>query len=248
MTHYCIIGGGRLARHFSHYFRLRGIPHSQWQRKTADKPCADKALLKQVTADASHILLLISDQAIMDFIAENDFLTDKILIHCSGAHSYPSIAGVHPLMTFGEELYDLVTYEAIPLVCEGSTRADFQFDQLFPQLNNPIHIIPAGQKALYHAYCVCAGNFSQLLWQLSAEGLQARLGLPAEVLEPYLQKNLENFFNQGSAALTGPLARGDQKTIDANLAALENQPLAAIYRQFSTIFLPAADLCTSGGQ
>jgi len=46
--------------------------------------------------------------------------------------------------------------------------------------------------------------------------------------------------------LTGPLARGDQKTIDANLAALKNQPLAAIYKQFSKTFLPAADLSTSG--
>ncbi|MCF6226267.1 MAG: DUF2520 domain-containing protein [Xanthomonadales bacterium] len=246
MPNYCIIGGGRLARHFSHYFRLLGIPHTQWQRTPTDNPCADKTLLKQVIANASHILLLISDQAITEFVAENGFLADKILIHCSGANSYPSIAGVHPLMTFGEELYDLATYEAIPMVCEASSRVDFQFPQLFPQLKNPVHIIPPEQKALYHAYCVCAGNFSQLLWQMSADGMQSRLGLPVEVLEPYLQKSLENFFSQGPTALTGPLARGDQKTIDANLAALKNQPLAAIYKQFSKTFLPAADLSTSG--
>ncbi|MCF6264080.1 MAG: DUF2520 domain-containing protein [Xanthomonadales bacterium] len=247
MTNYCIIGGGRLARHFSHYFRLLGIPHSQWRRTPADKPCADKVRLKQATADASHVLLLINDQAIAKFVSGNDFLAGKILIHCSGAHSYASIAGVHPLMTFGEELYDLATYEAIPMVCEASSHEEFQFQHLFPQLNNPVHIIPPEQKALYHAYCVCAGNFSQLLWQMSAEEMQARLGLPVEVLEPYLQKNLENFFSQGSTALTGPLARGDQKTINANLAALKNQPLAAIYQQFSKAFLPAADLSTSGG-
>jgi len=197
MPNYCIIGGGRLARHFSHYFRLLGMPHSQWRRTPADKSCADKSLLKQATADASHILLLINDQAIAEFVSENGFLADKILIHCSGANSYPSIAGVHPLMTFGEELYDLATYEAIPMVCESSSRADFQFPQLFPQLKNPVHIIPAEQKALYHAYCVCAGNFSQLLWQMSADGMQSRLGLPVGVLELYLQKNWKIFSARG---------------------------------------------------
>ncbi|MBE9548155.1 MAG: DUF2520 domain-containing protein [Proteobacteria bacterium] len=237
MTNYTIIGGGRLARHFSHYFRLLGIPYTRWQRS----PVKDTCDLKQAVAEASHVLLLISDKAIPGFLAENQFLYKKILIHCSGAHDFPSVAGVHPLMTFGESLYDLPAYTAIPMICEESINPDFQFSHLFPQLRNPVHIIPAGKKALYHAYCVCAGNFSQLLWQMSSDGLQSELGLPADVLQAYLQKNLENYCSQGKAALTGPLVRGDKETIKANLAALENQPLETIYRQFSKLDLTAAE-------
>jgi len=236
MTNYTIIGGGRLARHFSHYFRLLGIPHTQWQRSTGD--AGD---LIQAVAEASHVLLLISDKAIPGFLAENQFLYNKTLIHCSGAHSFINVAGVHPLMTFGEELYDLPAYTAIPMVCEQSMNPDFQFSRLFPQLNNPVHAIPAGQKALYHAYCVCAGNFSQLLWQMSTEGMQAELGLPADALKPYLQQNLDNFFSHGKFALTGPLVRGDKETIKANLKALENQSLQAIYHQFSKLDFTIAE-------
>jgi predicted short-subunit dehydrogenase-like oxidoreductase (DUF2520 family) len=236
MTNYTIIGGGRLARHFSHYFRLLGIPHTQWQRSTGE----DADDLIQAVADASHVLLLISDKAILRFLAENQFLYKKILIHCSGAHSFINVAGVLPLMTFGEDLYDLPAYAAIPMVCEQSANPNFQFSRLFPQLNNPVHTIPAKQKALYHAYCVCAGNFSQLLWQMSTEGMQAELGLTADALKPYLQQNLDNFFNQGKSALTGPLVRGDKETIKTNLEALENQSLQAIYHQFSKLdFTPA---------
>ncbi len=234
MNKYTIIGGGRLARHFSHYFQLLDIPFNQWQRTSID---ADELKLRHTTAESTHILLLISDRAIPEFLATYTFLSEKILIHCSGAHSYSGLAGVHPLMTFGEELYDLTAYEAIPMICEKNSNADFLFPQLFPQLKNPVHYISAEQKALYHAYCVCAGNFSQLLWQMSTQGMHTQLGLPSEVLHPYLQQNLENFFKQGSASLTGPLVRGDTNTVAANLAALENQPLESIYRQFSELFL-----------
>lgn len=236
MTKYTIIGGGRLARHFSHYFRLLGIPHKQWQRSAAESHSLSEAI-----AEASHVLLLISDKAIPGFLAAHQFLHKKILIHCSGAHSYPNVAGVHPLMTFAEDLYALPAYTAIPMICEESPNPDHQFNRLFPQLCNPVHTIPTEQKALYHAYCVCAGNFSQLLWQMSSEAMHTELGLPTAVLQPYLQQNLENFFSQGKAALTGPLVRGDKETIKANLDALENQPLQAIYRQFSNLVLTPAE-------
>ncbi len=227
-THYTIIGGGRLARHFAHYFSLLGISYNQWQRSSTSSARS----LQEKLNDSSHILLLISDSAISEFLQQHPFLYEKTIIHCSGAHSFPGTIGVHPLMTFGDDYYALDVYTSIPMVCEASTQAEQQFGQLFPQLNNPVYSIRAEDKALYHAYCVSAGNLSQIIQQLSTEGIQ-RLGLPAEILHPYLSQNLKNFISEGNSSLTGPLVRSDQLTIDANLAALKGLPMENIYRQIA---------------
>ena len=239
MNKYTLIGGGRLANHFAEYFRLRGISFNRWQRSVAK--LSSPHSLQQALADTSHVLLLITDAEIESFVQTHPGLDNKTLIHCSGALSIPGLAGVHPLMTFADELYDLALYESIPMVCEASDSPAFGFRQLFPDLNNPTYRMEPNNKALYHAYCVAAGNFSQMLWQITSAGMQTELGLPAEVLQPYLQQNLLNFFRLGEAALTGPVVRGDQATIDANLQALDalapdRQALAAIYRQFSQSF------------
>lgn len=227
-THYTIIGGGRLARHFAHYFSLLGISYNQWQRSSTSSARS----LQEKLNDSSHVLLLISDSAISGFLQQCPFLYEKMIIHCSGAHSFPGTVGVHPLMTFGDDYYDLDVYTSVPMVCEASKQPEQQFEQLFPQLNNPVYSIRREDKALYHAYCVSAGNLSQIIQQLSVEGLQ-RLGLPEEVMHIYLNQNLKNFIAQGPAALTGPLVRSDQVTIDANLEALKGLPMENIYRQIA---------------
>ena len=231
-THYTIIGGGRLARHFAHYFSLLEISFNQWQRAASLTTLS----LQEMLADSSHILLLISDCAIPEFLRKHPYLHEKTIIHCSGAHSFPGLAGVHPLMTFSTELYALDKYQAIPMVCEQNDNPKHQFAQLFPQLDNPVYTLARADKALYHAYCVSAGNLSQIIQQFSLEGLQ-KLGLPDTILHPYLQQNLNNYLEQGSASLTGPLVRADQVTIDANLAALKGLPMESIYRQIAGQYL-----------
>ncbi len=227
-THYTIIGGGRLARHFAQYFSLLGINFNQWQRSSTSTDLS----LKDKLTYSSHVLLLISDSAIPGFLLEHTFLYEKTIIHCSGAHSFSGLAGVHPLMAFGSEYYDLEVYKSIPMICEINTQPEHQFKEIFPQLSNPVYSLRLEDKALYHAYCVSAGNLSQIIQQMSAEGLQ-RLGLPDDILHAYLRQNLENFLHQGRSALTGPLVRADQITIDANLEALKSLPMENIYRQIS---------------
>ena len=80
--------------------------------------------------------------------------------------------------------------------------------------------------------CVLAGNFSQVLWKGVADRFEQHLGLPAETLRPYLKQVAENFIQAPESALTGPLARGDQKTIERNLDSLNGDPLQDLYRAF----------------
>jgi predicted short-subunit dehydrogenase-like oxidoreductase (DUF2520 family) len=157
-------------------------------------------------------------------------LHTRRLVHCAGALSLPGVAGAHPLMTFSaDRLYGLEDYRRIPFLVEEGHR----FGKILPGLPNPHHTMPVGDKALYHALCVMAGNFPQLLWQEVAERFGQRLDLPPEMLAPYLRQVLENFLRDPAGALTGPLARGDAHTVDRNLQALADHPLEGLYRAFA---------------
>ena len=233
MLNYAIVGGGRLARHFSYYFHLLETPHSRWTRdrassfNTFDVPDAELRLRETITK-ADRVLLLVSDNAIGVLLKQYPFLHEKQLIHCSGALSFPGVVGAHPLMTFADELYELETYQSVPFMLE----AGHSFTDLFPGLSNPNFAINVEDKARYHAMCVMAGNFSQILWKGVSDRFAQQFDLPAETLQPYLKQLVVNFSQSPETALTGPLARNDVQTIERNLNALNKDPLQDLYRAF----------------
>jgi len=229
---YAILGGGRLARHMRHYLSLLGLPVSVWTRQ-ADAELNTHSItdttqrLHVTVRDASHVLLLVSDDAIASLPKRFPLLRSKTLIHCSGALGIPGISGAHPLMTFGPELYSLATYQQIPFMLDQGV----DMSELLPGLPNPHSHIAVEHKAQYHALCVMAGNFPQILWQAITQRF-ADLGLADGMLEPYLQQVLKNFLSNPSNALTGPLSRGDQGTINRNLQSLQSDNLQPLYQSF----------------
>ena len=233
MVNYAIVGGGRLARHFSEYFHLLEIPHSRWTRdrwssfNSINLPDAELRLRKTID-NADRVLLLVSDNAIAILLKQYPFLHEKQLVHCSGALSFPGVTGAHPLMTFSDELYELDTYKAVPFMCEAGHR----FSETFPGLPNPHFPISIQDKARYHALCVMAGNFSQILWKGVSDRFEQQFDLPASTLNPYLDQVVNNFIQKPDSSLTGPLVRNDQVTIERNIDALNDDPLQDLYRAF----------------
>lgn len=225
-TRYGIIGDGRMARHMAHYLELVGTPAVLWSRNFYQ---ASGRPPEQQLAQCSIILLLISDRAITSFIEEHPFLREKKIIHFSGALVTPLCPGFHPLMTLGEELYDLKTYSEIPFICEANGPG---FTELFPQLPNSFFKIQPELKPLYHSLCVMSGNFTVLLWQKLFRDFPEKMGIPPEAGIPYLRRITRNLESHPHAALTGPLQRGDTQTIDANLDALKGDPFQTIYAAF----------------
>lgn len=230
-----IVGDGKLARHFKEYFRLLGIPVSQWSRRIEKET---GLRVEQALEDCSVILLLIKDSAIEAFWKEHPFL-HAVAVHCSGALALEGVPGFHPLMTFGEELYDRATYEAIPFV--GETCAP-SFREIFPQLNNPSFAIPRDQKAYYHALCVLAGNFTVLLWQKFFAEMEGRYGIPHDSGALYLQQITHNLSQSPKEALTGPIPRKDLPTLEKNLRALKGDSYEEVYRAFVKAALPEVEL------
>ncbi|MGA9572604.1 MAG: DUF2520 domain-containing protein [Lysobacterales bacterium] len=233
MTQYAIVGGGRLACHFSEYFRLLEIFHTGWARDLRSPLNTfgltdPKQRLKAAVGESDRVLLLVPDNGIVEVLSKYPFLHEKQLIHCSGSLAIPGVAGAHPLMTFPQRLYPLETYKRIPFVLEAGSG----FDHLFPDLPNPHFVIDAGDKDRYHAMCVMAGNFTQLLWQGITERFEQQFELPAAALHPYLKQVVENFVEAPDSALTGPLTRDDHETVERNFNSLAGDHLQALYAAF----------------
>lgn len=221
---YLIIGNGRIARHFCHYFSLLKIKkYSQWHRS---EPLE---LLHERAAQATHILVLIKDSAIEPFIDAHLAAYPAKKIHFSGSLVSKKAYGAHPLMTFGPELYTLEKYLTIPFVVDAKAPV---FSELLPNLHNPNVRLSAKQKAKYHAMCVLAGNFTCILWQKFFGTLTEEFVFPPHFGDLYLRQQMENLIRDYKTALTGPLARGDAATIKSNLDALKGDAFHDVYQSF----------------
>jgi predicted short-subunit dehydrogenase-like oxidoreductase (DUF2520 family) len=218
-----IVGDGKVARHFQHYFGLLGLPVSTWSRRTGSLSPPD------ALSACRTVLLLIRDAAIVPLVDAWPALGEKRLVHCSGSLVTSVAEGVHPLMTFGPALYTLAEYRTIPFVCDaGGT----PFAELLPGVPNPSFAIPVVHRPYYHALCVMAGNFSTILWVKLFDELQHRFGIPPSAAYPYVARVAANMLADADQALTGPLVRGDSETIATNLKALDGDPFRAVYTAF----------------
>lgn len=217
---YLLIGSGRLSKHLAFYFQQINIPFETWSR-SSDKDLS--VLMRKVT----HVLLAISDDAILPFYNNHPEIHNSKIIHFSGANSFDFAVGAHPLMNFTQNLYDLDTYKNIFFVIEES---QFKFEELLPGLGNPNIMIPKEKKAIYHAMCVLGGNFPVILWKKVLVEFESQLGIPRKALWPYLINVLSEFIRSPDNSLTGPISRGDSKTIKRNLSALEGDKFKEVYQ------------------
>lgn len=224
-----------MARHMAAYFSFENIEFWQWTRREGclQNPPQNNREKSQQLLDlcqrVDRVLLLISDDAIAETY---NFLCAKSsahFLHFSGNLQVPGCHGLHPLNTFGLETYDRKTYRRTPFILDENTP---DFPQLLPELTNPWFRISADKRALYHGLCSMAGNFTQMLWSKLFTDFENQLNLPPQIAHPYMEQVFHNLVHQGAQSLTGPIARGDQKTIDQHLKALSNDAYSSVYRSF----------------
>ncbi len=176
---------------------------------------------RQPVPNAELIIVAVPDSAIAE-VAQR-ILIGPWIAHISGATPLAALDphenrfSVHPLMTFtrdrgAEQLdgaYAAVTFETDA----AATNADWLARTLglrpFPLADS--------DRALYHAGAAIASNFLVTLYRAAA-GLLEQTGAPPEGLIPLMRRTIENGFQ-----LTGPIARGDWRTVEAHLAALHER-------------------------
>jgi predicted short-subunit dehydrogenase-like oxidoreductase (DUF2520 family) len=220
---YLIIGDGRVARHFQQYFTLLQLSFKVWHRAQS------LAELNQLISNSSHILLLISDIAIEDFIERHLTPASSTIIHFSGSLISQQAYGAHPLMSFSHEIYTKDQYLTIPFIVDHDAPA---FEELLPGLPNQHVRLQKDLKAKYHALCVLSGNFSCLLWRKFFDSLEQDLNLPYSIGHSYLLQCTQNLLANHQTALTGPLVRNDMLSIEKNLVALKSDPFQDVYKSF----------------
>jgi len=230
-----LVGSGKLATHLKFWISL--TPQCQFQETlrlmTWDRQHSF-ADLSTIAQKADRIWLAISDAQIVPFYEKN--LAGKLnpnckVVHFSGALNDPRLVAAHPLMTFGPGLYDKPTYEKIQFGLTGCEN----LQQALPGFKNSFFPVPTDIKPLYHALCVVAGNFPQMLWKEVRQQCEQK-AIPFSAFEVFLETSLRNFLKDPEHALTGPFARKDFSTIEKNMQALDS-PLKQIYQTFNKEFL-----------
>lgn len=217
-----VIGSGRMAKHLCHYLKIKGHSFKTWTR-------SDTQDLEHVSHSSDLVFLAVSDDAIANLAHR---LPQNQKIHFSGSLYIPGTLGLHPLMTFGRDLYEENQYDQIPLVFDQPDLAPYWLKTL----PNPIVHLNPEQKTLYHGLCHLAGNYPKFLWIEIAKIFKSQLNLPPEILKPYLSEILKQSLGKNPDSLTGPFARKDMETIQGHLSALDHSPLKTSYEGFLASF------------
>jgi len=167
--------------------------------------------------DVDVVLLCVPDAQIAVAAASlPDGRRGRLVGHCSAATTLAALAGheafsLHPLMTVSERGASFAG--ATAAVAGATPRALSCAEELARALGmRPVRVADE-DRAAYHAAASVASNFLVTLEGL-AERLAASAGLQREPLAALVRATVDNWAAAGAtAALTGPIARGDMATV-----------------------------------
>jgi len=174
------------------------------------------------------IVLCVPDSEIAS-AAEAVTAAAPLVGHTSGATPLSALAhagvpgfGLHPLQSFADAG---VRFEGAGAAVAGTTPEALAFAiSLAERLGMKPFEIDDDGRAAYHAAASVASNFLVTL-EAAAETIAAGAGLgrdeARELLMPLVRQTVENVGALGpERALTGPVARGDETTVEAQRAAV----------------------------
>jgi len=206
------------------------------------------------------LLVTTSDRAIGDVardLAERGGVSEgQIVAHMSGSLTSGELepvrgrgalaASLHPLQSFADVSQAIKNIPGSVFCLEGDDGALGELSVIIEALEGVKLEIPAEHKPLYHAGAVVASNYLvSLVWvslmMYEAIGLDNRAAVDA--LMPLIEGTLKNIRALGAPkALTGPIARGDWKTVADHLEVMRGAAphLVAFYRTMGELTVRAA--------
>jgi predicted short-subunit dehydrogenase-like oxidoreductase (DUF2520 family) len=192
-------------------------------------------------ARACDLLLLtvpddMLENVVTQLVGAGAIREGQVVCHTSGRHGLAVLGSataigarpvaMHPAMTFTGTEIDL---DRLSGCVFGMTAGDAErelAEGLVADLHGIPLWVPESKRTLYHAGLAHGANHlvtlvSQAMELLAASGAED----PAATLRPLLSAALDNALAQGDAALTGPIVRGDVRTVQAHLQDIaENAP------------------------
>jgi predicted short-subunit dehydrogenase-like oxidoreductase (DUF2520 family) len=240
-----VIGPGRvgtalaraLARAGHHVTAAAAISAASKNRVRDNFPGARITEPRDVIADADLVLLTVPDDAlaglVQGLVTTGAPLRGRLVAHASGAHGIAVLrpateAGalpiaIHPVMTFTGRDDDVDRLKGVSFGVTAPEAIRPAAEVLVIEMGGEPVFIPEENRALYHAALAFAANHLVTLVAQAADLLHAAgAENPNRMLAPLLSAALDNALRLGDRGLTGPVARGDDGTIAAHIAAIES--------------------------
>lgn len=180
-------------------------------------------------------------------------LSNSIIVHCSGSLSSEvltkakiaghSVASIHPIKSFADIEESIRSFPGTYCAIEGDEIAVPVIKELFTNIGANIFQINKNKKSLYHAAGVIANNYMVTLHHTATQCYESADidKKTASVLVSKLASEALNNITSMSheKALTGPLQRGDTKTIRNHTIALSGLPIIQnMYKALGLATLP----------
>ena len=225
------------------------------QRFADDVPgCRVYEKAQELVDSADMVFVTTPDDIIPKATAELKWRAGQSVVHCSGASTVHSlehaaeqgamVGSIHPCQTFAGREQAIANLPGSTFAIEAEGPIKKTLTEIAKALDGDWVYLTSEDKALYHtAACIACNYFYTLvsiatdLWQnfgkTSAEATKAYI--------PLLQGSVNNIAKMGfPACLTGPIARGDVKTIQRHLAALEKSApdILPLYRELGLKTIP----------
>ncbi|MBS4042102.1 MAG: DUF2520 domain-containing protein [Flavobacteriales bacterium] len=242
------IGAGKVGLSFGRYLVNNNIRVSGYFSKSPSsaKGAAQYTGTNEFTTidqllHASEIIFITTPDDVIKSIAEELSklsLSNQIFVHMSGALASEelkdiklkgkgcSIASLHPLQAFANIEQAVVNLKNTLFTLEGDHEAVVALKSIVELCGNEYAIIEAEKKALYHSAACVVSNYMVTLLDIG-ERLFQLSGISKDIskagLLPLLYSSLENYKGLGGEeALTGPIARGDLKTLIKHMEAIQS--------------------------
>jgi predicted short-subunit dehydrogenase-like oxidoreductase (DUF2520 family) len=217
-----VIGAGRAGRALTRAAEAAGL----------EVELAGREASLDAGARAEVALLCVPDAAIVEVcerLAGEAVPPLRLVGHVSGATGLDALAAaraqgcevfsLHPLQTLPDGDAELAS-AACAVSGSSAEATDFALDLAMRLGLRPFEL-EEELRAAYHAAASMASNYLVALEE-SAADLLGRAGVeaPRDVLAPLVLRTAANWAERGEDALTGPIARGDDATVQRHLEAL----------------------------
>ena len=268
MSRIGIIGAGRLGSALAHALLAAGYPLemvssrqlSDAERLASLLPAVSSVTVDNLVQQCDFVFLAVPDEYIAELASSLSWNSSQAIIHTSGslnldvlavAKKKGSLTGcLHPVQTFLNRDSPLESQDRFAnIVCgiEADSPLDIWLVELVESLGAHSIRLENVNRALYHSAAVFASNYvvallsaATRIWDLS--GLPEKDGRMA--LQRIMNASVNNLADSTfSDAMTGPIVRGDWKTVKKHLNALDFEPeLQKLYSRLGLELLSASQI------
>lgn len=254
--------GAALARAGHHVVAASGVSTESTRRAERLLPGVPLLAPDEVIALAELVLLTVPDDALRPLVAglaaTGAWRPGQLVAHTSGATGIgvldPAAArgalalALHPAMTFAGRPEDLARLDGTAFGITAQPEYRPVAEALVLEMGGEPVWIPELARPIYHAALSHAANHLVTLLTDAAQLLaDAGVENPSRMLAPLSGAALDNALRLGDAALTGPVSRGDARTVAEHVTVLgRNAP--AMLDSYRAMARRTADRALAAGR